>query len=63
MVPGLAENTGQPRGLSETAAQLALAAFEIDLEQGLWSVAMPDWENVITRAEKLAISHTPRNGA
>lgn len=33
---------GQPLGLSETAAQSSLAAFELDLEQGLWAVATPD---------------------
>ena len=54
---------GQPLGLSETAAQSALAAFELDLEQGLWAVAMPDWEGVVTRAERLALEHTPRHGA
>ena len=57
------QTQGQPLGLSETAAQSALAAFELDLEQGLWAVAMPDWEGVVTRAERLALDHTPRHGA
>lgn len=54
---------GQPLGLSETAAQSALAAFELDLDQGLWAVASTDWETVVTRAERLALDHTPRHGA
>ncbi len=54
---------GQPLGLSEAAAQSALAAFDIDLEQGLWTVSSLDWESVITRAERLTIDHTPRRGA
>lgn len=54
---------GQPLGLSETAAQAALAAFELDLDQGLWTAASSDWDTVVTRAELLAINHTPRHGA
>jgi len=37
----------QPLGLSDTAAQSVLAAFELDVEQGLWVVAVPDWESVV----------------
>ncbi len=54
---------GQPLGLSEPLAQSALAAFDLDLEQGVWRVASLDWEAVISRAEKLALDHTPRHGA
>jgi len=54
---------GQPLGLNETAAQSALAAFELDVGQGLWVVASPAWEAAVTRAEKLSLDHTPRHGA
>ena len=54
---------GHPLGLSETAAQSALAAFDIDLEQGLWVVVSPEWERIVARAERLALDHTPRHGA
>ena len=53
----------QPLGLSDTAAQSVLAAFELDVEQGLWVVAVPEWESVVARAERLALDHTPRYGA
>ena len=53
----------QPLGLSEPAAQSALAAFELDVEQRVWAVASSEWEGVVTRAEKLALDHTPRHGA
>ena len=48
----------QPLGLSDTAAQSVLAAFELDVEQGLWVVAVPEWESVVARAERLALDHT-----
>ena len=54
---------GQPLGLSEPAAQSALAAFELDVEQRVWAVASSEWEGVVIRAEKLALDHTPRHGA
>ena len=54
---------GQPLGMSETAAQSALAAFELDVEQRVWVVAAQELEGVVTRAEKLALDHTPRHGA
>lgn len=54
---------GQPLGLSETIAQSALAAFELDVEQRLWIITSSQWESVVTRAEKLALDHTPRHGA
>lgn len=54
---------GQPLGMSETAAQSALAAFELDVEQAVWVVAEQEMESVVTRAEKLALDHTPRHGA
>ena len=50
-------------GLSETAAQSALAAFDLDVEQGLWVVSSSEWESVVTRAERLTLDHTPRHGA
>ena len=49
---------GQPLGMSETAAQSALAAFELDVEQAVWVVAAQELESVVTRAEKLALDHT-----
>ena len=57
------QTQGQPLGLSETAAQSALAAFDLDVEQGLWVVSSSEWESVVTRAERLALDHTPRHGA
>ena len=57
------QTQGQPLGLSETAAQSALAAFDLDVGEGLWGVSSSEWENVVTRAERLALDHTPRHGA
>lgn len=54
---------GQRLGVSETAAQSVLAAFDLDVEQGLWVVSASEWESVVTRAENLALDHTPRHGA
>ena len=51
------------RGLSEISALSALAAFEIDLEREVWTVAAPEWRQAIARATTLARSHTPRIGA
>lgn len=53
----------RPLGLSEAAAHSALAAFDLDVEQGLWVVSSSEWESVVTRAERLALDHTPRHGA
>ena len=53
---------GHPLGLSETSEQSVLAAFDLDLEQGLWALAEPAWEDVVTRAERIALDHTPRHG-
>ena len=57
------QTQGQPLGLSETAAQSALAAFDLDVEEGLWVVSPSEWESVVTRAERLALDRTPRHGA
>lgn len=57
------QTQGHPLGLSETAAQSALAAFELDLEQGVWAIGAVDWEVAVARAERLALDHTPRHGA
>jgi predicted nucleic acid-binding protein len=54
---------GVPLGLSETAAQTALAAFELAVEQGLWGVSSSDWDSIFTCAERLAVDHTLRHGA
>jgi len=54
---------GQLRGLTQTDAQTGLAAFDLDLEQGVWHTARPDWESVIVRAGRLTVDHTPRSGA
>ena len=54
---------GQLHGLNETNAQIGLAAFDLDVERGLWDIARPDWESVIVRAERLTLHHTPRYGA
>jgi predicted nucleic acid-binding protein len=57
------QTQGQPLGLSELAAQSALAAFDLDIGEGLWIVVSSDWESVFTRAERIACDHTPRLGA
>ena len=54
---------GQPRGMNETDAQNGLAAFDLDVGQGLWDIAAPDWDGVFREAERLAVNHTPRHGA
>ena len=54
---------GEQRGMNETDAQNGLAAFALDVEQGLWDIAAPDWDGVIREAERLAVNHTPRLGA
>ena len=54
---------GHPLGLSETSAQAVLAAFDLDLERGLWTLAEPPWKDVVTCAERIALDHTPRHGA
>jgi len=53
---------GHLYGLNPPDAQTGLAAFDLDLQQGLWDIARPDWENVIVRAQRLTLSHTPRYG-
>ena len=53
---------GHPLGLSETSAQSVLAAFDLDLEQGLWALTESAWEGVVTRAERIALDRTPRHG-
>lgn len=53
---------GNLHGLNPTDAQTELAAFDLDLEQGVWDIARPDWESVIVRAQCLTLSHTPRYG-
>jgi len=53
---------GHPLGLSETSAQSVLAAFDLDLERGLWALADSAREAVVTRAERMALDHTPRHG-
>ncbi len=55
--------SGQLHCLNQTDAQSGLAAFDLDLEQGLWEIARPDWESVIVRANGLMESHTPGRGA
>ncbi|MEO6786615.1 MAG: hypothetical protein ABI318_10820, partial [Chthoniobacteraceae bacterium] len=52
-----------PRGLDQTAAQSGLAAFDLDLERGIWNLVRPDWDRVILRAKRPALDHTPRHGA
>ena len=45
--------SGQLHCLNQTDAQSGLAAFDLDLEQGLWDLAHPDWESVIILARRL----------
>jgi hypothetical protein len=40
-----------------------LAAFDLDLEQGIWDLVRPDWDSLLRRAERLAMDQTPRYGA
>ena len=54
---------GHPRGLSEAQAQSGLAEFDLDLERGIWNLARTDWDDVLFRAERLALAYTPRHGA
>jgi predicted nucleic acid-binding protein len=52
-----------PHGMNEIDAQTGLAAFAVDVEQGLWDIAAPNWDGVIREAERLTVDHTPRHGA
>jgi len=54
---------GHPRGLNQAEAQSGLAAFDLDLENGIWYLARPDLDSVLLRAERLVLDHTPRHGA
>jgi len=49
--------------MNQTDAQTGLAAFDLDLEHGLWDIARPNWEHVIVHARRLTLSHTPGRGA
>lgn len=53
---------GQPRGLSEVQAQTGLAAFELDCEQGVWTVGGLNWERFMASARELSFKHTARTG-
>ncbi len=54
---------GHSTGLSETDAHSGLAAFDLDLTGSVWNLAHPDWESIVLQAERLALDHTPRDGA
>ena len=54
---------GNARGLNQAEAQSGLAAFDLDLENGIWNLARPDLDSVLLRAERLVLDHTPRHGA
>ncbi len=54
---------GHPKGLSEAPAQSGLAAFDLDLERGIWNLVRTEWDDVLLKAERLALTHTPRHGA
>lgn len=54
---------GDSRGITQIQAQTALAAFDLDLEQGIWELDAPDLRSILTRAENLTIQHTARHGA
>lgn len=54
---------GDPRGVSELQAQNALAAFDLDLELGIWDLYAPDFPAIIARAEGLTLQYTARHGA
>ena len=54
---------GDTRGLDQIQAQSGLAAFDLDLDQGVWEVIAPDLQATLAHAERLTLQHTPRTGA
>ena len=54
---------GDLRGITAIQAQNALAAFELDVEQGIWEIHAPSLPSIIARAETLTLRHTARHGA
>ncbi len=56
-------SAGQPRGMNGADAQSGLAAFAIDVEQGLWDMAAPNWDAVFKEGERLTVNYTPHRGA
>lgn len=51
------------RGLEQTQAQTGLAAFDLDIGQGVWEIITPDLPEILVHAERLILQHTPRTGA
>jgi len=56
-------SNGEASGVSQQNAQAVLAAFDLDLEQGVWRVEDAGFAPLLARAESLAFAHTLRSGA
>ncbi len=54
---------GLAHGFDATQAQSGLAAFDFDLEQGVWHQAALNWDATVASAERLITTHTVRHGA
>ena len=54
---------GDARGLDQPQAQSGLAAFDLDLGQGVWEIISPDLPVTLAHGERLTLQHTPRTGA
>ena len=54
---------GHLHSITQTQAQSALAAFDLDVEQGIWEIHAPDLTSILARAESLTLRHTARHGA
>ncbi len=53
---------GQASVVSQQTAQSVLAAFDLDLEQGVWQVVDAGFDLLLARAESLVFTHTLRSG-
>ena len=56
-------SNGQASGVTQQTAQSVLAAFDLDLEQGVWQVVDAGFDPLLARAESLVFAHTLRSGA
>jgi len=55
-------SNGQSAGVNQQAAQSVLAAFDLDLDQGVWRIEDAGFDRLLGRAESLVFTHTSRNG-
>ena len=56
-------SNGQASGVTQQTAQSVLAAFDLDLAQGVWQVVDAGFDLLLARAESLVFAHTLRSGA